>query len=90
MVLAWNARFASIHCIKVRLISSTSRSTLASLSAPSVRLKVVERLANHDHHIFMAEAKLPDDRSAIVPVAYKVSHELYAPRDRFTAYGSGL
>ena len=38
--------------------------------------EVVERLSDRDHQILMAEAALPDDPSAVVPVAYKVSHEL--------------
>ena len=38
--------------------------------------EVVRRLANRDHQILMAEAPLPDDPSTVVPVAYKVSHEL--------------
>ena len=38
--------------------------------------EVVGRLAERDHQIVMAEAPLPDDPSAVVPVAYKVSHEL--------------
>ena len=38
--------------------------------------EVVERLVERDHQILMAEAPLPDDPSTVVPVAYKVSHEL--------------
>ena len=38
--------------------------------------EVVDRLGERDHQIVMAEAPLPDDRSAVVPVSYKVSHEL--------------
>ncbi len=38
--------------------------------------EVIARLGNRDHQILMAEAPLPDDTSTIVPVAYKVSHEL--------------
>ena len=38
--------------------------------------EVVGRLADRDHQIVMAEAPLPDDPSEVVPVAYKVSHEL--------------
>jgi GNAT superfamily N-acetyltransferase len=38
--------------------------------------EVVGRLTDRDHQIVMAEAPLPDDPSAVVPVAYKVSHEL--------------
>ena len=38
--------------------------------------EVIGRLDNRDHQILMAEAPLPDDPSAVVPVAYKVSHEL--------------
>ena len=38
--------------------------------------EVVDRLVHRDHQILMAEAPLPDDPSTVVPVAYKVSHEL--------------
>ena len=38
--------------------------------------EVVSRLDNRDHQILMAEAALPDDPGTVVPVAYKVSHEL--------------
>ncbi len=39
---------------------------------------VVARLASRDHQILMAEAALPDDAGTVVPVAFKVSHELRA------------
>ncbi|MCY4028779.1 MAG: hypothetical protein OXH75_20970 [Acidobacteria bacterium] len=38
--------------------------------------EVVGRLASRDHQILMAEAPLPEDPSVVVPVSYKVSHEL--------------
>src|SRR4029453_8229930 len=38
--------------------------------------EVVRRLADRDHQILMAEAPLPDDPSTIVPVSFKVAHEL--------------
>ncbi len=38
--------------------------------------EVIARLGDRDHQILMAEAPLPDDPSTVVPVAYKVSHEL--------------
>ena len=38
--------------------------------------EVIARLGDRDHQILMAEAPLPDDPSTIVPVSYKVSHEL--------------
>ena len=37
---------------------------------------VVDRLTDRDHQILMAEAPLPNDPSTVVPVEYKVSHEL--------------
>ena len=40
--------------------------------------EVVGRLGNRDHQILMAEAPLPDDPSTIVPVSFKVAHELKA------------
>jgi hypothetical protein len=38
--------------------------------------EVVRRLADRDHQILMAEAPLPDDPSTVVPVSFKVAHEL--------------
>lgn len=38
--------------------------------------EVVARLQQRDHQIVMAEAALPDDAATVVPVAFKVSHEL--------------
>ncbi|NUR55407.1 MAG: hypothetical protein HOQ29_13250 [Acidobacteria bacterium] len=40
--------------------------------------EVVQRLAERDHQILMAEAPLPDDPGMIVPVSFKVAHELRA------------
>ena len=38
--------------------------------------EVIRRLTGRDHQIVMAEAPLTDDAGTVVPVAYKVSHEL--------------
>ena len=38
--------------------------------------EVVRRLSDRDHQILMAEAPLPDDPSTVVPVSFKVAHEL--------------
>ena len=38
--------------------------------------EVIRRLADRDHQIVMAEAPLTSDPSTVVPVAYKVSHDL--------------
>jgi len=38
--------------------------------------EVVQRLAHRDHQILMAEATLPDSSGTVVPVSYRVSHEL--------------
>ena len=38
--------------------------------------EIVARLADREFQILMAEAPLSDDRSTVVPVSYKVSHEL--------------
>jgi hypothetical protein len=38
--------------------------------------EVIRRLSDRDHQILMAEAALPDDPSTIVPVSFKVAHEL--------------
>ncbi len=40
--------------------------------------EVIQRLSDRDHQILMAEAPLPDDPSTVVPVSFKVSHELRA------------
>jgi hypothetical protein len=38
--------------------------------------EVMRRLSDRDHQILMAEAPLPDDPSTVVPVSFKVAHEL--------------
>jgi len=38
--------------------------------------EVIARLNNRDHQILMAEAPLPDDPGTVVPVSFKVAHEL--------------
>lgn len=38
--------------------------------------EVMQRLGDRDHQILMAEAPLPDDPGSIVPVSFKVAHEL--------------
>jgi len=38
--------------------------------------EVIARLNNRDHQILMAEAPLPDDSGTVVPVSFKVAHEL--------------
>jgi hypothetical protein len=38
--------------------------------------EIMSRLEGREFQILMAEAPLPDDRGAMVPVSYKVSHEL--------------
>ena len=38
--------------------------------------EVIQRLADRDHQILMAEAPLSDDPGALVPVSFKVAHEL--------------
>jgi len=38
--------------------------------------EILTRLADREYQILMAEAPLPDDRATVVPVSYKVSHEL--------------
>jgi hypothetical protein len=40
--------------------------------------EVMQRLSDRDHQILMAEAPLPSDPGTIVPVSFKVSHELRA------------
>ena len=40
--------------------------------------EVIQRLADRDHQILMAEASLPDDPGTVVPVSFKVAHELRA------------
>ena len=38
--------------------------------------EIMQRLDGRESQILMAEAPLPDDPSTVVPVSYKVSHEL--------------
>jgi hypothetical protein len=40
--------------------------------------EIVGRLENRDHLILMAMAPLPDDPGTVVPVSYKVAHEIRA------------
>jgi hypothetical protein len=40
--------------------------------------EVVARLSERDHQILMAETTLPEDPSSIMPVSFKVAHELRA------------
>ena len=40
--------------------------------------EITGRLADREHLIVMAVAALPDDPGSLVPVAYKVCHELFA------------
>ena len=40
--------------------------------------EVIQRLANRDHQILMAEAALSDEPGTFVPVSFKVAHELRA------------
>ncbi len=40
--------------------------------------EITARLADREHLIVMAVAALPDDPGTLVPVAYKVCHELFA------------
>ena len=38
--------------------------------------EIIQRLDGREYQILMAEAPLPDDGATVVPVSYKVSHEL--------------
>ena len=40
--------------------------------------EVMMRLSDRDHQILMAEAPLPEDPGTLVPVSFKVAHELRA------------
>ena len=40
--------------------------------------EVITRLGDRDHQILMAEATLPEDPSSVMPVSFKVAHELRA------------
>ena len=43
--------------------------------------EILQRLDGREAQILMAEASLPDDPSVVVPVSYKVSHELLEDED---------
>ena len=38
--------------------------------------EVMARLGNRDHQLLMAETALPEDPSSVIPVSFKVAHEL--------------
>jgi hypothetical protein len=40
--------------------------------------EVINRLGERDHQILMAETTLPEDPSSVMPVSFKVAHELRA------------
>ena len=40
--------------------------------------EVIQRLANRDHQILIAEAALPQEPGTFVPVSFKIAHELRA------------
>jgi hypothetical protein len=40
--------------------------------------EVIQRLSSRDHQILMAEAPLPEEPGTMVPVSFKVAHELRA------------
>jgi GNAT superfamily N-acetyltransferase len=44
-------------------------------------VEIVDRLKNRDHLILMATAPLPDDPGTVVPVSYKVAHEIRSSED---------
>jgi hypothetical protein len=44
-------------------------------------LEIERRLAGREFQILMAESPLPDDVGTVVPVSYKVSHELRSEED---------
>jgi hypothetical protein len=41
--------------------------------------EIVNRLSNRRHSILMASGPLPDDPGTVVPVSYKVGHEIRSP-----------
>ena len=43
--------------------------------------EILGRLRNRDHLVLMATAALPDDAGTVVPVSYKVAHEIRAEED---------
>ncbi len=43
--------------------------------------EILGRLRNRDHLILMATAALPDDPGTVVPVSYKVAHEIRAEEE---------
>ncbi len=38
--------------------------------------EIITRLTGRDHQILMAEAEAPDDPALMIPVSYRISHEL--------------
>src|SRR5438105_6790381 len=44
-------------------------------------VEIVNRLSNRSHSILIASASLPDDPGTVVPVSYKVCHEIRLPEN---------
>ena len=42
-------------------------------------VEIVNRLSNRSHSILIASASLPDDPGTVMPVSYKVGHEIRLP-----------
>ena len=78
-------RSANIRCSRARSRSPTSRSSSTSFPSRRPRRRSSQRLDGREFQILMAEAPLPDDASTVVPVSYKVSHELRERGDRSQA-----
>ena len=49
--------------------------------------EVITRLGDRDHQILMAGGFLPEDPSSVMPVSFKVAHELRAVGKRSEARG---
>lgn len=48
---------------------------------PKTAAEIMQRLEGREFQILMAEATLPEDGTTVVPVSYKVSHELREQED---------
>ena len=62
----------------MRSRSSTSKEFFGEFNRKKTATEIRGRLEGRDHVILMAESRLPDDPSQVVPVSFKVGHEISA------------
>ena len=86
---SWNITSPTTTSSRARSRSSTSKSFSASFPAKRPRPRSSGRLQGRAHLILLASAPLPDDPGSVVPVSFKVAHEIKRRRDRAQARRPG-